>query len=294
MSAYPSRSPFFAHKFVRLLHKSAVAAEIGRDALSLLVVIVHTEDAMRYRGPAKFWNSQLVETLGFKKWEQFDAVRKKAVAAGWLQYECNGKRSAGEYFVTIPDGYEAIDDSPIEESSPKSGYDQGYKDGYRDGLLNANTSGNGIRSGVRNPDDVGDEVGYEQGEPSIPIPYPIPSLYSPGEDIVVPERMRTTAVMQSVGLWFRHLQSKDKHNKVPMRNSPQEQAWWHEVAKMGADGFCSAVQKSMAEGWVVFQDKQEEQSVKHNGSNHGKPTSSPSTAEREKAKLQRILSAGSS
>ncbi len=288
MSAYPSRSPFFAHKFVRLLHKSAVAAEIGRDALSLLVVIVHTEDAMRYRGPAKFWNSQLVETLGFKKWEQFDAVRKKAVAAGWLQYECNGKRSAGEYFVMIPSGYEAIDDTPIEESSPKSGYDQGYKDGYRDGQLNVNTSGIGIQSGVR----TGDEVGYEQGEPS--IPNPSLSIYFPGQDIVVPERMKTAAVMQSVSLWFRHLQSKDKHNKVPPRNSPQEQAWWHEVSKMGADGFCSAVQKSMAEGWVVFQDQQEQQGGKLNGSNHGKPTSSPSTAEREKAKLQRILSAGSS
>ncbi len=285
---YPRREPFFAHRFVRLLHKSAVAAEIGRDAFSLLVVIVHTEDAMRYRGAAKFWNSQLVETLGFKKWEQFDAARKRAVAAGWLQYECNGKRSAGEYFVTIPSGYEAIDDTPIEESYPKSGYDQGYKDGFRDGQLNTNTSEIGIRSGVR----TRDEVGYEQGEPSSPSPSL--SLYSPGQDIVVPERMKTAAVMQSVGLWFRHLESKDKHSKVPPRNSPQEQAWWHEVSKMGADGFCAAVQKSMAEGWVVFQDQQEQPSVKQNGSNHGKPTSPSSTAEREKAKLQRILSAGSS
>jgi len=53
---YPKREPFFAHKFVRLMHKAAVAAEIGRDAFSLLVVVAHTEDAMRYRGAAKFWN----------------------------------------------------------------------------------------------------------------------------------------------------------------------------------------------------------------------------------------------
>jgi hypothetical protein len=30
----------------------------------LIVHIAHTEDAARYRGPVRFWNSQLVETLG--------------------------------------------------------------------------------------------------------------------------------------------------------------------------------------------------------------------------------------
>lgn len=264
MSAYPSRSPFFAHKFVRLLHKSAVAAEIGRDALSLLVVIVHTEDAMRYRGPAKFWNSQLVETLGFKKWEQFDAVRKKAVAAGWLQYECNGKRSAGEYFVTIPDGYEGIDDSPIEELSPKSGYDQGYKDGYRDGLLNANTSENGVRSGVRKPDDVGDEqgdeVGYEQGEPSIPIPDPTPipkskeKLCSP--DVVIPESMNRDDVHESVIRWFDHL-GMNAPQKVPQHNSPQLQAFWHRAVRYGPDLLIQAIEHAMAENWIVLRDAEQ-------------------------------------
>lgn len=171
---YPQRSSFFAHKFVRLLHKAAVAAEIGRDAFALLVVISHTEDAMRYRGPAKFWNSQLIETLGFKKWDQFAAARKTAVESGWLQYECGGKRKAGEYFVTIPDGYEFIDDSPIEESYPKNGYDIGYDIGYEVGYKDGMIEGmNRVRSGVRS--------GYEQGEPSIPIPDPIPNPVSCSE-----------------------------------------------------------------------------------------------------------------
>jgi hypothetical protein len=169
-ATYPTREKFFAHKFVRLLHKAAVASEIGRDAFALLTVIVHTEDAMRYRGAAKFWNSQLVETLGFKKWDQFDACRKRAIEAGWLIYVCHGKRMAGEYWVNVPDGYEMVTDAPIESpptSYPENGYDVGYKAGYdvgyKEGMKAGTIEG---RSGVR--------TGDEQGEPSIPIPLPIP------------------------------------------------------------------------------------------------------------------------
>lgn len=161
-TVYPERCKFFAHKFVRLLHKAAVASEIGRDAFSLLVVIVHTEDAMRYRGAAKFWNSQLVETLGFKKWDQFDACRKRAIESGWLVYTCHGKRMAGEYWVTVPAGYEMVSDDPIE-LSPEKGYDIGYKDGYEQGVI---AGMNRVQSGVR--------TGDEQGEPSIPDPNPVP------------------------------------------------------------------------------------------------------------------------
>lgn len=167
MDEYPPRSPFFAHRFVRLLHKAAVASDIGRDAFALLVVVAHTEDAIRYRGPAKFWNSQLTETLGFKKWDQFNNARKRAIEAGWLVYKCHGKRKSGEYFVLIPDSYQQVDDLPIEESSPDLGYDAGYKEGYDCGYKEGMKAGtNGVRSGVR--------TGDEQGEPSIPKPKPKP------------------------------------------------------------------------------------------------------------------------
>ena len=162
---YPKREAFFAHKFVRLMHKAAVAAEIGRDAFSLLVVVAHTEDAMRYRGAAKFWNSQLIETLGFTKWDQFDKARHKAIESGWLSYSGDGKRTSGEYFVTIPEGYEQISDTPIEETctlvNPENGYKQGYNDGYKQGMIEGINKG---RTGVRTRD--------EQGEPSNPIPIP--------------------------------------------------------------------------------------------------------------------------
>jgi hypothetical protein len=173
---YPQRDQFFAHKFVRLLHKAAIAAEIGRDAFSLLTVIAHTEDAMRYRGPAKFWNSQLIETLGFAKWETFDRARTKAIESGWLQYSGDGKRTAGEYFVTVPAGYEQITDSPIESQctvvNPENGYEQGYKVGYEAGMIEGIKRG---RSGVRSGD--------EQGEPSNPIPDPIPLPETQGDAV---------------------------------------------------------------------------------------------------------------
>jgi hypothetical protein len=163
---YPARGQFFAHKFVRLIHKTALAAEIGRDALALLVVVAHTEDAMRYRGAAKFWNSQLIETLGFSKWDQFDKARRRAVESGWLNYVCHGRKQAGEYHVLVPDGYSMVDDNPIEHCtllSPESEYDRGYKQGYKQGMIEGITRV-----------QTGGQLGDEQGDLSIPIPYPNP------------------------------------------------------------------------------------------------------------------------
>jgi hypothetical protein len=186
---YPQRDQFFAHKFVRLMHKAAIAAEIGRDAFSLLTVVVHTEDAMRYRGPAKFWNSQLIETLGFAKWETFDRARTKAIESGWLQYSGDGKRTAGEYFVTVPEGYEQISDAPIELTctvvNPENGYEQGYKAGYEAGMIEGMKRG---QSGVRSGD--------EQGEPSNPIPNPIP-LPETQEDAVASSVSQVAKVKSS-------------------------------------------------------------------------------------------------
>lgn len=165
MIDYPQKGSHYAHKTFRLMHKAMVAAEYGRDVMCLLAVILHTEDAARYRGPVSFFNTQLMETLGFKKWDQFDAVRAKAVQSGWLQYEGCGKRTPGRYFVTIPEGFEQVDDGLMEECiSPKNGYNDGYNDGYKHGY------------------DEGVKVGINRGQTwvqtrvtSYPIPNPDPN-----------------------------------------------------------------------------------------------------------------------
>lgn len=251
MSPYPSRDQFFAHKFVRLLHKAAVAAEIGRDAFSLLVVIVHTEDAMRYRGAAKFWNSQLIETLGFTKWDQFDKARRKAVAAGWLNYSGDGKRTSGEYFVTVPDGYEQISDSPIENMctlvNPENGYDQGYKEGYKQGMIEGT---NRVQCGV--------QTGYEQGEPSnpSPIPSPIPLPEEGKETQTAEAAAPATEKMQEVleefdasfGTRSRLTASRIKALKARLKDS-----WWCNNWRTALDrGSRSAFLRGANErGWKI-------------------------------------------
>ena len=165
MVNYPKRSQFFAHKTFRLMHKTSLAAEIGRDAFCIIAVVLHTEDAARYRGPVKFYNSQLQETLGFAKWDSFNRARQKAIDSGWLQYEANGNRGAGLYFITIPDGYDAIDDSPIEPmSTPEDGYNAGYNAGYKAGII----------EGIKRV-QCGVQLGDNEGELYNPSPKPIPN-----------------------------------------------------------------------------------------------------------------------
>lgn len=164
MCDYPKREPFFAHKTVRLMHKAAVPAVIGIDAFSLVVIVLHTEDAARYRGPVAFWNSVLIETLGFGKWDRLNKARKRAADAGWLKYSGDGKRQPGMYFVTVPDGYDMVTDEPIEPVLyPENGYNDGYKAGYKAGYDRGMIEG---QSGVQPRDDV--------GEPFSPVPSPNP------------------------------------------------------------------------------------------------------------------------
>jgi hypothetical protein len=225
---YPKREAFFAHKFVRLMHKAAVAAEIGRDAFSLLVVVAHTEDAMRYRGAAKFWNSQLIETLGFTKWDQFDKARRKAIESGWLSYSGDGKRTSGEYFVTIPDGYEQISDTPIEDTctlvNPENGYKQGYDDGYKEGMI----------EGIKRV-QCGVQTGDEQGEPSIPMPLPSPSIYTPGPDVIVPEKLNTEQFREVAWRWIDYTRRGTNEANPIEPNSMEEQELWRLIAAWDVD-----------------------------------------------------------
>lgn len=156
------------------MHKTCAAAEMGRDAFCLVTVVLHTEDAARYSGPVRFWNSQLMETLGFTKWDQFAKARNKAIEAGWLAYENEGNRSAGRYHVTIPDGIEDVSDDPIEDPlSPDLGYKLGYKDGYKQGVIEGIKRG---QSGVQTGDNVG-----ELYNPN-PNPNPNPKEYAHSDE----------------------------------------------------------------------------------------------------------------
>ena len=252
MIEYPKRGPYFAHKTFRLMHKSMVAAELGRDVLCLLAVILHTEDAARYRGPVSFFNSQLIETLGFKKWEQFDATRKKAIDAGWLQYEGCGKRSAGRYFVTIPDGYGQVDDNLMEECiSPEKGYKQGYDDGYKAGY------DQGIKRGTIQGQSGG-QSGDKQGEPSTLDPPPNTKNTPPKppngqvsldlSGVEFPKEIDTPWMREAVREWvaFR----KERTPAVKMIELKQTLAM---LARLPADVAIASIYRTIAKNWQGMQ-----------------------------------------
>lgn len=161
-SRYPQRPSHFAHKATRLLFKSCAAQEIGHHAVLLVIHIVHTEDAARYQNAVRFWNSQLMETLGFKSPKQLTEARRRAIDAGWLKYERDGTRTVGRYWVSIPPNVVKYDDSPIEEV---------------DGILSdSGTNQNGVLSAGGT--NSGMNCGTNCGKLSYPVPDPNPSSCS--------------------------------------------------------------------------------------------------------------------
>lgn len=166
---YPRRDSHFAHRAFRIMHKSCAAAEMGRDAFAIVAVVLHTEDAARYRGPVTFWNSQLMETLGFAKWDSFNKARQKAIDAGWLMYEPVGKRRAGRYFVTVPAHCQGIPDTPLEDDyagdiTPGSIPDNGDNSGCN------GRDKQGVNEGIKRESKRG-QSGGKGGYPStLPLP----------------------------------------------------------------------------------------------------------------------------
>ena len=117
MTEYPERNSYFAHRVIRLMTRTCAAQEAGPDACWLVAVIVHTEDAKRYRAPVTFWNDQLQSVLGFT-WGKLDRARKRAIAAGWLHYEPGGKGKVGRYWATIPPAFEGLAADAVDEDHP--------------------------------------------------------------------------------------------------------------------------------------------------------------------------------
>lgn len=124
MAEYPKRSSHFAHTTFRLMTKVCAAQEIGSDAMLLVAVILHQEDAKWYKSAVTFYNGQLAPILGFTSWNRLNKARQAAIDAGWLHYEPGGKRKPGIYWGTIPQHAVDVDDSPIDEGSYSTSIDE--------------------------------------------------------------------------------------------------------------------------------------------------------------------------
>lgn len=115
MSSYPTNRAghHFAHRFCRLLTKSAAAQDLGPEVCWLLTVIAHQEDAKRYRSAVTFWNEQLMPLCGFGSRKRLHTARQRAIDAGWLAYLPGGKGFPGRYWVTFPAGLTFGDESDL-------------------------------------------------------------------------------------------------------------------------------------------------------------------------------------
>lgn len=140
------KKPYYAHKLTRLLFKSCAAQSIGQDAVLLIIHIAHTEDAAKYQGPVRFWNSQLNEVLGFHSPKSLNNARRKAVEAGWLEYDRKNDRSDGVYSTKIPPHVENYDDNPIEpipSTEQETEKESGFVGRFGNGKRNRKVTGNG-------------------------------------------------------------------------------------------------------------------------------------------------------
>lgn len=114
-AGYPKRTPFFFHRFVRLLIKSCAAMVIGADGCWLLAIIAATEDSARYRHAVRFFNQQLAQLCGWSI-DKLDRVRQRCIDAGYLHYEHGGNRTPGLYWVLVDDSVDDVPDlGPIGE-----------------------------------------------------------------------------------------------------------------------------------------------------------------------------------
>jgi hypothetical protein len=111
---YPDRKKngkIFALQVIRLLAKSRAADEIGTIGLAMVSQIAVQEDSCHYTKPVTFWNASFMADLGIRSDDTFAKARDNCIKAGWLKYSSGGKRKAGAYYVTIPDGLESLDGS---------------------------------------------------------------------------------------------------------------------------------------------------------------------------------------
>lgn len=263
---YPksSRGKFFAHKFVRLLMKSCAAQDMGQNAVLLCVFIAHTEDAMHYSGACRFWNEQLLSVMGFRSAKQLDNARDKAVEAGWLVYDRPGNRAVGRYWVTIPEQFADLSDSPMGENGPATAANHSTIHSGIHSTIHSEFDPNTARIGH----DLRNESGTNQGASSVPVPDPVPGTVPPGadperpagkiggghEDIIIPESLNDPECRHVAKTWFQYLREKHLDERSPENSATQLQEWWRQMARKGRDKFLRDVRGSIANGWRTIRD----------------------------------------
>lgn len=146
---YPKREQFLAHKVIRKMTLSNAPSEMGALAFGLVCVVAMQQDAKRYKKPANYRNGQLMEIFGLSSASGLDKARKKAIAAGWLNYE-PAIRSSGQYWATIPDDLKSLPDVVSDDDAGEHDTDPSYHHSDRNGEGSEKDEGR-LREGSASP-----------------------------------------------------------------------------------------------------------------------------------------------
>jgi hypothetical protein len=194
---YPGREPFFLCKFLRLLHAAQAAKELGGTTCWLLAVIATTEDAIRYSGPARFWNEELMKACGWRSPKQLEKARDLAIEAGWLKYSRPAKRLIGQYYVEIPERVAAL----VGQSTGML---------YQSPATNEPDNKPANKQANERPIN-GVIKGTDRGKHSKPIPTPVPKPERLPEktlaELQLPERYDTPEVVAMLESYAKHWES---------------------------------------------------------------------------------------
>lgn len=157
-AGYPTRPPFFFHRFARLLGKVCAAQHVGPDGAWFLTYMAATEDSAKYRHAVAWTDEQLSPLVGMSP-SKLKRIRAKCIAHGWLHYEQGFKGVPSLYWVLVPPCYDICDGQYLDDELAKSLRIRGHFE---------------LESGP-NPDRKRTECELESGpkaDASIPLPQP--------------------------------------------------------------------------------------------------------------------------
>ena len=136
---YPSRPPFFFHRFVRLLGKVCAAQHVGPDGAWFLTYMAATEDSARYAHAVAWTDEQLSPLVGMSP-SKLKRIRAKCLSHGWLHYEQGFKGVPSLYWVTVPERYDIRDGQYLDDELSKALRIRGHFD------LESGQKAHGIRT----------------------------------------------------------------------------------------------------------------------------------------------------
>lgn len=236
MAQYQQREKYYAHKYIRLLTKTAAAQELGPSVCWLLAVVAMQEDSKRYTEPAKWYLDQLAPLCGFSSKQTLVTAISKAQSEGWLLYEAGGKGRPGRFSVSIPEQFLHLDDRQCDESEPISVPIFGTQSIDPVQKMEQKQNANGMQTECK-------------GIASIPIPVPKPKDRFEPSKVELPKTLETNEFRAVWSQWCSHR----AEIKKPLTETQVEKQLT-KFAKWGVKRSIAAIDHTVEQGWVGIRE----------------------------------------